>query len=138
MGLYDQFSFEIGSEGSVKVGDYSILNSARLRCVKSISIGKYCMVSWGTFITDSWIDAEGRGVNNQDFFKKKEEDIYALGKVAPVVLENNVWIGFGCVILPGVTIGSGSIVSSNSVVSENIPPNTVVGGNPLRVIKKLN
>ena len=55
----------------------------------------------------------------------------------PVVIESNVWIGEGSAILPGVRIGKNSIVGANSVVTKDIPPNSVVGGVPARVIRTL-
>ncbi len=56
----------------------------------------------------------------------------------PIVLEENVWIGTGATILPGVTIGEGSIIAAGSVVTRDVPPMTVVGGVPARAIKKIN
>jgi acetyltransferase-like isoleucine patch superfamily enzyme len=58
--------------------------------------------------------------------------------VAPVVIEDDVWITVGVIILPGVTIGKGSIVMAGAVVSEDIPPYSLAGGVPARVIKKLD
>ena len=55
----------------------------------------------------------------------------------PIVIEDKVWIGIGATILPGVRIGYGSIVGANSVVTHDVPPLTVVGGNPARIIKKI-
>lgn len=55
----------------------------------------------------------------------------------PIVIEDKVWIGIGATVLPGVTIGYGSIVGANSVVTHDVPPMTVVGGNPARFIKKI-
>lgn len=57
--------------------------------------------------------------------------------VAPVTLERNVWIGVGVIILPGVTIGEGSIVSAGSVVARDVPPHSLVAGNPARRIREL-
>jgi acetyltransferase-like isoleucine patch superfamily enzyme len=57
--------------------------------------------------------------------------------VAPVVIEDDAWITIGAIILPGVTVGKGSIVAAGSVVTSDVPPYTLVGGNPARVIKKL-
>ncbi len=57
--------------------------------------------------------------------------------VAPLVIEKDVWIGTGAIILAGVTIGEGSIVAAGSVVSSSIPPHVLVCGVPARVIKKL-
>jgi len=53
----------------------------------------------------------------------------------PVVIGDDVWIGQRAIILPGVTIGSGSIIGSGAVVTKDIAPFSVVGGNPARVIK---
>ncbi len=54
----------------------------------------------------------------------------------PVVIGDNVWLGESVCVLPGVTIGEGSIVGALSVVSKNIPPFSIVAGNPAKVIKK--
>lgn len=56
---------------------------------------------------------------------------------APIVLEEDVWIGANSVVLKGVTIGEGSVVAGGSVVTKDVPKNVVVGGNPARVLKKL-
>jgi len=55
----------------------------------------------------------------------------------PVRIERNVWIGFDSCVLPGVTIGQGSVVGARSVVAEDVPPYAVVAGNPARVIRLL-
>ncbi len=57
------------------------------------------------------------------------------GPARPVRIGNNVWIGFDSVVLPGVTIGDGSIVGCRSVVADDVPPYTLVAGNPARVIR---
>lgn len=53
----------------------------------------------------------------------------------PVVLEENVWIGHSAIILPGVTLGEGSVVAAGALVTKNVPPYAVVGGNPAKIIK---
>ncbi len=55
----------------------------------------------------------------------------------PIVIEDKVWVGINSTILPGVTIGYGAIVGANSVVIHDVPPMTVVGGNPAKVIKEI-
>lgn len=56
----------------------------------------------------------------------------------PIVIEDEVWIGSGAIILPGVTIGKGSIVAAGAVVTKDIPPQTLVGEVPARIIKKVD
>lgn len=56
----------------------------------------------------------------------------------PVVIEDNVWIGKRAIILKGVTIGKGAIVAIGSVVTKDVRPGTVVGGNPAKELKILN
>jgi acetyltransferase-like isoleucine patch superfamily enzyme len=59
-----------------------------------------------------------------------------LSSKGPVIIGNNVWIGDKATILPGVTIGDGAIIGANAVVTKDVPPYSVVVGNPARIIKK--
>ena len=54
-----------------------------------------------------------------------------------IIIEDNVWIGFDAIVKPGTTIGRGSVIGSKSVVSGDIPPYSVVVGNPGRIVKML-
>lgn len=56
----------------------------------------------------------------------------------PIVVEDNVWIGGNSTILPGVTIGKNSIVAAGAVVTKDVPNNTIVGGNPAKVIRQID
>ena len=56
----------------------------------------------------------------------------------PIHIEKRVWIGVAATILPGVRIGENSIVGANALVSKDVPPNTIVGGNPERIIKSID
>jgi maltose O-acetyltransferase len=55
----------------------------------------------------------------------------------PIVIEDNVWLGGGAILLPGVRIGRNAVVGAGAVVSRSVPANTVVAGNPARVIRKI-
>jgi acetyltransferase-like isoleucine patch superfamily enzyme len=55
----------------------------------------------------------------------------------PIVIERNVWIGAGATIIGGVTVGENSVVGAGSVVTHDVPPNTLVGGNPAKVIRSI-
>ncbi|HHQ4914901.1 CatB-related O-acetyltransferase [Aeromonas veronii] len=54
----------------------------------------------------------------------------------PIIIENDVWIGFGVIILSGVTIGRGSVVAAGSVVTKSFEPYSIIGGNPAKLIKR--
>lgn len=56
----------------------------------------------------------------------------------PIVIGDDVWIGGGAIICPGVTIGEGVTVGAGSVVTKNVPPYTIVGGNPAKILKVLS
>jgi maltose O-acetyltransferase len=56
----------------------------------------------------------------------------------PVVIGDDVWLGGGAILLPGVTIGRGAVVGAGAVVSKDVPPNVVVAGNPARVIREID
>ena len=59
------------------------------------------------------------------------------GEPAPVIIEDNVWLGLNVIVLKGVTIGKNSVIGAGSVVTRNIPANVIAAGNPCRVIKDL-
>lgn len=77
--------------------------------------------------------------NAQDRFGEPKEDgsfEFCKTLAALVTIGNHVWIGGGVVILPGVTIGDNVVIGAGSVVTKDIPPNTIAYGNPCRVIKE--
>lgn len=65
------------------------------------------------------------------------KDRYKSGYAIPITIGNDVWVGGSCVILPGITIGDNSIVAAGSVVTKDVPANTIVAGNPAKVIKNI-
>ena len=61
-----------------------------------------------------------------------------LDRVAPVVIERGAWLGQNVVVMPGVTIGAGTVIGANSVVTRDIPPRVVAAGTPARVLRELD
>jgi len=55
----------------------------------------------------------------------------------PILIEKNVWIAAGATIIGGITVGENSVIAAGSVVTKNVPPNTLVGGNPARFIRSI-
>jgi acetyltransferase-like isoleucine patch superfamily enzyme len=68
--------------------------------------------------------------------KPSQRRAATIGK--PIVIEKNAWIAAGATILGGVTVGENSVVAAGSVVTRDVPPNTLVGGNPARVIRSID
>ena len=67
-----------------------------------------------------------------------EARIQGLEVAKPILIEDNVWIGGGAILLPGVTIGRNAVVGAGAVVPRDVLPNTVVAGNPAKVIRVIN
>jgi len=135
-------SFVIGPNGRVTVGSCTCLNSPFLICQESITIGSHCLVSWGAVITDTDLgQRESRGTNQQMLRRAAADPdrrLAPLTRPLPVIIEDAVWIGFGSVVMPGVTVGRGSVIGCKTVVDQDIPPYVVVAGNPLRVVRELD
>ena len=116
--------------GKIIVGDDSVINGATLRAHAKIQIGTNVWITAGCYIFDS------HGHSTDAINRRRESDI--LGEIAPVVIEDNVWIGIRSIILPGVTIGYNSVIGAGSVVTNSIPPNSLAAGIPAKVISTLN
>ena len=133
--------FDVGPRGRVSLGDYALVHGARIVCDAAVEIGDYCLVSWNVVLMDTYrlpfdVGARRRALERAPFLapRRAEADVPA----RPVRIGSNVWIGFDACVLPGVTIGEGSIVGARSVVAGDVPPYTVVAGNPARVIRALD
>jgi len=75
--------------------------------------------------------------HNVDYrIRNRDNDMDITG--APVVIEDNVWIGANVTVMPGVTIGRHSVVGAGSVVTRDVPPDTIVAGVPAKVVRKLD
>lgn len=138
-GIYSQSQLIVGPAGQVILGDYSCINSATLQCETEIRIGAHCLVAWGVVISDSLPDAHWPLERRRHALleARKTAAPPCWGAARPVVLGDNVWVGFGATILPGVTIGEGSIIATKSVIENDVPPYVVVAGSPGRIVKQL-
>jgi len=139
-GAYDQATFVLGPRARVVVGPYSVLN-CHLVCEQSIRIGGHCMLSWGVVVADTWLERDWPVERRREYLEAVIRHPHrALGPMSTprqVVLEDNVWVGFDSVILPGVTIGRGSIIGSKTIVEEDVPAYSIVVGNPARLVRRL-
>ncbi|NET43251.1 acyltransferase [Okeania sp. SIO2B3] len=120
---------KIKTNGVLKIGKNVVIATGC--CIvshhKGLEIGDYSMIGNNTSI-----------IGNNYRYDKLDVTIQEQGTISKhgIKIANNVWIGSGCSILDGADIGSGVIVASNSVVSSKIPENSIVMGNPAKVIFK--
>lgn len=107
---------------NVKIGrNVVVMNNALFMSAGGITIDDDVMVAANVQLIS----------NNHDLYE------HQIITCKPVHLKQNCWIGAGATILPGVTIGKNSVVGAASVVTKDVPDNTVVAGNPARIIKTI-
>lgn len=132
--------FDVGPRGRVTLGDYALVHGARIICDSEISIGDYALISWNVVLMDTYrvpMNAAERRKELELVPTRTPRMACADVPAKPIRIERNVWIGFDACVLPGVTIGEGSVVGARSVVTQSVPPFTVVAGNPARIIRQL-
>jgi acetyltransferase-like isoleucine patch superfamily enzyme len=139
--IYLGVMFDLGLHGKVAVGDFTLMNGSRIICDSEVSIGDYCLISWNTVLMDTRripldVAARRRALEQISERQPRQPDIDGSGR--PIRIADKVWIGFDSCILPGVTVGEGSVVGARSVVDQDVPPFTIVAGNPARIIRKLD
>lgn len=122
----------------VSIGANSFVGGSRLVCAERIEIGDDVLVSWGCTIVDHHSHAlawSGRKNDVREWYagRKSWEGV----KIAPVIIRDRAWIGFNAIILAGVTIGEGAVVGGGSVVTRDVPPMTIVAGNPARPVREI-
>ena len=141
------FIFE-SSEGFIKIGKRTFINSGtKLISRNRIEIGDDVTIAWGCYIYDH--DSHSLDWRNrisditqqrEDYFAKRDfiaNKDWSTVNSAPIKIGDKVWIGFNAIILKGVTIGEGAIVGAGAVVTKDVPPYTVVAGNPAKVVKNI-
>ncbi len=132
--------FDVGLQGRVNLGEFALVHGAHIICDAEISIGDYALISWNVVLMDTYrvpVDAAQRRRELKLVPTRTPRLACADVPARPVRLGRNVWIGFEACVLPGVTIGEGSIVGARSVVAADVPSFTLVAGNPARVIREL-
>jgi acetyltransferase-like isoleucine patch superfamily enzyme len=128
----DDSALDIGD--NVLVGGGTVID-----CALSIVIERDVLISYECVIADSdnhSIYPEQR-VGDLALWMNGRQNNWQLAEMAPIRICEGAWIGARSIILKGVTIGAGAVVGMGSVVTKDVPPRTVVGGNPARVIREI-
>jgi acetyltransferase-like isoleucine patch superfamily enzyme len=105
------------------VGNNVFINfGSSIVCASRVSIGDDCLIGTHVMVMDC------------DFHRVEDKAWDTTGK--PIVIEDRVWLGNRSIILKGITIGHDSVVAAGAVVTKDVPPRTVVAGNPARVVRE--
>lgn len=113
-------------DAEIRVGDGCFLNGTSLGCAQSIVIGPRCILA----------DARIMDTNFHSVHTNRHDE-HAPVRVAQVQIGENVWIGAASGILPGTSIGENSVVGFGSVCSGHFPANSLIAGNPARVVREI-
>lgn len=140
------FIFETET-GEILVGDRCHIGNSSFISRSRITIGSDVTIAWGCTIYDhnshstSWMerrkDTEQEYFDIQEFGNSIQNKDWSCVITKPIIIKDKVWIGLGVIILKGVTVGEGAVVAAGSVVTKDVPPWTVVAGNPAQVVKIL-
>jgi len=120
------------------VGDRVFMGRGIIAIADSVEIGSDVMLAWGITIVDHnshslrYSERQGDTVRWLQGVKDWESV-----KISAVRIEDKAWIGFNASILKGVTIGEGAVVAAGAVVTQSVPPWTIVAGNPAKVVREL-
>jgi maltose O-acetyltransferase len=116
-----------GVDAKITVGaGTTFSNNVKVIAEESVTIGEHCLIGDAVLILDSdFHNLSAAGRHN------------LLGATAPIILEDNVFVGSRSIILKGVTIGKDSVIGAGSVVVRSIPPGVIAAGNPAKVIRPL-
>ena len=132
VGIYQPCFFNISASGSkIIIGNHVGISGSTINATTSITIGDNTIIGSGCLITatDSHpILAAERNLPDWPKYTKSK----------PIVIGKNVFIGARSIVMKGVTIGDGAIVGAGSVVTKDVPANTIVAGNPARIVKTIN
>jgi len=125
------------SGAKLVIGENSAINGGMMFVVSDeISVGNNVWISFDCLIMDHDGHATDPGVRRKDlpdFLAGRPKD-WSVVKRAAVTIEDDAWIGARAIILKGVTVGRASIVGAGAVVTKDVPPYSIVGGNPAVVI----
>jgi acetyltransferase-like isoleucine patch superfamily enzyme len=130
-GIYHGTFFELGPDARVEIGSYCTLVGAILRVEREVRIGDYVFIAHEVVLSD----CDGPGLPRV----WPSAGLLPPGSCEPraIRIEDDVWIGMRAVILAGVTVGTGAVIGAGAVVCEDVPPRSVVSGNPAHVVRML-
>lgn len=140
IGVVIDGTLECYHNGILSIGEYSYIGRARIFSATDVTIGKGVLISDNVIIMDSDLHPISGKKRYQDLKQWHEgvfPDVYTGIPSKPVKIDDLVWVGANSVVLKGVTIGEGAIIGAGSVVTKDVPPYTIVAGNPAKIIREI-
>jgi len=121
---------KVSTDPELIIGDRTSVNyQTTISVAKSVRIGRDVMIAGNAQIYDN--------ISHPVSARRRQaHDSITLGEATPVVIGDNAWIGAGAIIIRA-SVGANSIVAAGAVVTKDVPANTVVGGNPARIIREI-
>lgn len=135
-------TFQVMCGGKIEVGNNIYIGTGTvLQAKEFIKIGDNVIISNNVLIVDNnnhpTSPEERLKMSQCENYMADELWTWKYAQSSPIVIEDNVWIGKNAVVMKGVTIGKGSIVALGAIVTKDVPPYSVVAGNPAKIVKHL-
>jgi acetyltransferase-like isoleucine patch superfamily enzyme len=130
-------ALSVESDAAIEIGDHCYLANAALVAAARITLGCRVLVAGGATIADSDfhpIAPLARLVDTIELSPIGDRRRRPPVEAKPVIIEDDVWIGYNATVLKGVRVGAGSVVEPGAVVTRDVPPGARVAGNPARVV----
>ena len=128
LGVFQRVTIQAGRDAEVVIGDDVGVSGCTISALRSVRIGDRVLLGSGCMLADS--DAHPLHPHDRRFDASKTVS-------KPIVVEDDVFVGARAIILKGVHVGKGSVIGAGAVVTRDVPPMTVVAGNPAAVVKEL-
>ena len=127
-------------ESTITIGNNTFIGGGTLLdCTKKIHLADDVLIAYGCLLADSDNHSVSYSIRKRDLvdWRTGGQHDWATTERGPIIVLKGAWIGARAIVLKGVTIGEGAVVGAGSVVTKDVPPYTIVGGNPARVIREI-
>jgi acetyltransferase-like isoleucine patch superfamily enzyme len=115
----------VKDDAHIEIGDYTFIGrGTEIEVSERLVIGKNCLIGPGVYITD-----HNHGMRCDSPMNTQK------CTSSPVVIDDDVWIGARCILLPGVSIGKGAIIAAGSVITKDVPAYSIMAGVPAQLIR---
>lgn len=132
--------YQVNVSGPVNIGHHTYLSGPRIDIIahlNAISIGSFCSIARGVQIQE--YNHATNGLSTAFLSRRIAPNLGLspdeISSKGPITIGHDVWIGANCIIVSGITIGTGAVVAAGSVVTKDVPAYAIVAGNPARILR---